>query len=158
MRTSSGCSVPPPRRRAAPLELDSATSQRLGRIRQRDTSAEMSVRRLVHDLGHRFRVQTRDLPGSPDVANRSRRWAIFVHGCYWHAHEGCPRATVPKRNRAFWLQKFEANRARDARVARELEEMGFSVIVVWECETAEPQVLRRRLRRELRQTRGKRDS
>lgn len=158
MRISSGCNVPPARRRAAPLELDPATSQRLGRIRQRDTSAETSVRRLVHGLGHRFRVQTRDLPGSPDLANRSRRWAIFVHGCYWHAHEGCPRATVPKRNRSFWLQKFEANRARDARVARELEEMGFSVIVVWECETSEPRVLRRRLRRELRQARGKRDS
>jgi DNA mismatch endonuclease (patch repair protein) len=104
------------------------------RQRQKDTQPEILVRRALHRLGHRFRVQNRDLPGSPDAANRKRRWAVFVHGCYWHAHEGCPRHTIPKRNRAFWLEKFRANRARDERAAAELREQGYRVFTIWECE------------------------
>jgi DNA mismatch endonuclease (patch repair protein) len=145
------------RKRGTPsLEVDPETSARLGRIRQRDTSAEQVVRRLVHGLKHRFRVQTRDLPGSPDLANRSRRWAIFVHGCFWHQHAGCSRATVPKRNRDFWVAKFAANRARDARVESELHARGYRVVVAWECETLDPDRLRARLARELPRPVGRR--
>src|SRR5690606_627587 len=99
------------------LVTDPETSARLGRIRQRDTSAELAVRRIVHSLGHRYRVSNRDLPGSPGLANRSRRWAIFVHGCFWHRHSRCSRATLPKRDRRFWVAKFAANAARDRRSA-----------------------------------------
>ena len=72
--------------------------------------------------------------GSPDVANRSQRWAVFVHGCYWHDHRGCRRATVPKRNTEFWLEKFAGNRRRDARALRQLRARGYRALVIWECE------------------------
>jgi len=97
-------------------------------------------------MGVRFRVSNRDLPGSPDIANRRRRWAIFVHGCFWHSHRGCVRATVPKRNRAFWVAKFAANRARDARVVRELQGRGYRTLVIWECDARRSQLVERRLR------------
>jgi DNA mismatch endonuclease, patch repair protein len=98
-------------------------------------------------MGHRFRVHNRDLPGSPDIANRSRRWAVFVNGCFWHRH-GCKKTTTPTRNRDFWLKKFADNRTRDAQNVDRLRSCGWAVIVVWECELAEklPQV-RQRLKR-----------
>jgi DNA mismatch endonuclease, patch repair protein len=92
------------------------------------------VRRELHRMGCRFRVHNRDLPGTPDIANRSRRWAIFVHGCFWHHHEGCKRATVPKRNRTFWLAKFRSNRDRDRRAEETLRRAGFLTITIWECD------------------------
>lgn len=128
------------------LQVDPKTSARLGRVRQKDTAAEQAVRRTLHRLGLRFRVRNRDLPGTPDAANRSRRWTLFVHGCFWHAHTGCYRATVPKRNRDFWVAKFEANRARDARTVAELRRRGYRALVVWECEMDDRERLERRLR------------
>ncbi len=130
----------PPRRSGnagSPTELvtDAETSARLGRVRQHDTTAEVAVRQALHGLGLRFRINNRDLPGSPDIANRSRKWAVFVHGCFWHRHKGCQRTTSPKRNAAFWQEKFEANQRRDRRVVRKLRGMGFKVVTVWECET-----------------------
>jgi DNA mismatch endonuclease (patch repair protein) len=119
------------------------------RQRQANTTPEILTRQIVHRLGHRFRLRNTDLPGTPDLANRTRRWAIFVHGCYWHAHRGCHRATVPKRNRQFWLEKFEDNRRRDRRKQRQLRELGYTVLTVWECETKEPTFLVRKLRRDL---------
>src|SRR5207244_9649743 len=106
------------------LQVDPETSARLGRIRQKDTAAEQAVRRVLHQLGLRFRIRNRDLPGAPDAANRARRWAVFVHGCFWHAHTGCYRATVPQRNRDFWVTKFADNRARDTHVLRALRRRG----------------------------------
>lgn len=142
-----------------PLVLDPDTSRRLSKIRQRNTSAEILVRQLLHRLGFRFRVGGRGLPGSPDVTNRSRRWAVFVHGCYWHAHAGCRRATVPKRNRDFWLAKFAANRARDRRALTALRRAGWVALVVWECEIEEkPADVTARLRSALRYVLGNRDS
>lgn len=125
----------PDRSTSLALVTDAATSARLSRIRQRDTKPEMLVRRHLSSLGLRYRVGNRDLPGSPDIANRKRKWAIFVHGCFWHHHDGCSRATIPKRNNAFWIDKFSANRARDARNVRRLREMGIKTFVVWECQT-----------------------
>lgn len=132
-------------KRSPIVVTDPETSRRMGGIRQKNTKPERAVRELLHALGHRYRVQNRDLPGSPDAANRSRQWAVFVHGCFWHAHTGCYKATVPKRNREFWLEKFRQNRARDRRAARALEGAGYIVVVVWECELAAPSGLRRRL-------------
>jgi DNA mismatch endonuclease, patch repair protein len=117
------------------LEVDEATSVRMAGIRQRGTKPELVVRKLVTALRARYRVENRDLPGSPDLANRSRAWAIFVHGCYWHRHPGCKRATTPKRNRPFWEAKFRRNIERDREALDELHAHGFTCLVVWECET-----------------------
>lgn len=105
------------------------------RVRQRNTPAELQVRRVLHAVGGRFRANVRDLPGSPDIANRVKRRAIFVHGCYWHRHQGCSRATLPSRNREFWQAKFADNVRRDRRKEQELRAFGFEVLTIWECET-----------------------
>ena len=131
------------------IEVDDETSARMAGIRQRGTKPELIVRRLLTMLGHRYRLETRDLPGRPDVANRSRRWAVFVHGCYWHRHPGCRLTTTPKRNAEFWQAKFDRNVARDARVAEELAEMGYRVVTVWECETRKPDALLAQLQQQL---------
>jgi DNA mismatch endonuclease (patch repair protein) len=129
------------------LLVDPETSRRLGRIRQHGTSPELTVRKLLHALGYRFRVHNRDLPGSPDIANRARRWAVFVHGCFWHRHVGCKRATTPTRNQEFWLAKFAANLARDARAQTALRDRRYCVVVVWECETLDERRMKRLRRR-----------
>jgi DNA mismatch endonuclease, patch repair protein len=116
------------------LEVDDATSTRMGRVRQKGTRPELLVRGVLSELGHRFRLANRDLPGSPDIANRSRRWAVFVHGCFWHRH-GCSATTTPGRNRAFWEAKFARNVIRDQQSTERLRALGYTVIVVWECET-----------------------
>jgi DNA mismatch endonuclease (patch repair protein) len=121
-------------RRSRPTTTTSA-SLRMGRVRQRGTEPELAVRRVAAAMGWRYRTSNRDLPGSPDLANRTRKWAVFVHGCFWHRHEGCSRATVPKANRSFWLAKFSANRRRDKHAIGALQNMGFRVAIVWECET-----------------------
>ena len=132
-----------------PPASDRETRERMLRQKRSDTAPERVVRRILSTLGHRFRLDNRDLPGSPDLANRSGKWAMFVHGCYWHQHRGCPRATIPKRNRDWWKAKFRDNRRRDARKTRALEEEGYTVVTVWECETRRAPELGRRLRREL---------
>jgi DNA mismatch endonuclease, patch repair protein len=113
-------------------------SQMMTAVRQQDTAPELAVRRILSSLRIRYRVSNRDLPGSPDVANRSRKWAIFVNGCFWHGHKNCPKTKsgpgefrVPRSNRIFWREKLKANRSRDARAMRELRARGFSVILVW---------------------------
>lgn len=108
------------------------------------------MRELLGRLGLRYGRGRRKLPGSPDIVNFAKQWAIFVHGCFWHSHRGCQRATVPKRNRTFWLAKFAANRKRDRRVLNGVEKLGFTSIVVWECEAEEkPDLVLRRLAAEL---------
>ena len=117
--------------------------------KRRDTKPELVVRRLLFALGHRYRIASSTLPGAPDVSNRARGWAVFVHGCYWHHHPGCPRATIPKKNRAWWKAKFGRNQERDQRKINDLEALGLHVLVVWECETKDELTLRRRLRSDL---------
>jgi DNA mismatch endonuclease (patch repair protein) len=129
------------------LVVDPETSARLSGVRQQGTTPEQVVRRTLHRFGLRFRVSNRDLEGSPDLANRGKRWAIFVHGCFWHQHTGCAKATVPKRNVGFWTAKFAANKARDARVRSQLEAKGYLVITIWQCEVEDPTLLLRRLRK-----------
>lgn len=115
------------------------------RVRRSGTSPEMLVALACRSIGISYRLNVRSLPGSPDIANKSRRWAIFVNGCYWHHHTGCRRATMPKRNYRFWKAKFAANRERDARKIRDLRAMGFQVVLVWECEAFDEMALSRRL-------------
>lgn len=115
------------------------------RVRQRRTRPEDLVAAALREYGLHYRRNVKSLPGSPDFANRRRGWAIFVNGCFWHHHKGCPRGTIPRRNRAFWIDKFAANRRRDAAKVRALRRAGLRVIVVWECEALDPQRLARRL-------------
>jgi DNA mismatch endonuclease (patch repair protein) len=129
------------------VQRDRETSQRLAGVKRADTEPERAVRATLVSLGWRCRATNRDLPGSPDLTNRPAKWAVFVHGCFWHRHAGCYKATTPKRNTAFWLAKFENNVARDRRAARALRREGYRVIVVWECQTRDPNALRRRLHR-----------
>jgi DNA mismatch endonuclease (patch repair protein) len=113
-------------------------------VRRSGTGAELAVARTLVELGAAYRKNVRDLPGSPDFANKRRRWAVFVHGCFWHHHTGCRRATVPKANREFWLTKFRSNRARDAMAIRALRRKGWRVAIVWECQCGR-EAARRRL-------------
>lgn len=108
----------------------------MARIRAQDTRPEMFVRRLLHRHGYRFRLHAKNLPGRPDIVFRGRKKAIFVHGCFWHRHKGCKRATMPKTRTDYWKSKFEANRKRDAVSMSALEDMGWHVMIVWECETS----------------------
>jgi len=109
----------------------------MGRVRQRGTSAEQVVAAMLRDLGLAYRRNVRRLPGAPDFANQRGRWAVFVNGCFWHAHKGCVKATVPTANRDFWLEKFEQNRRRDARAVKALRNRRFRVFIIWECELAQ---------------------
>ncbi|MBS1904826.1 MAG: DNA mismatch endonuclease Vsr [Bacteroidetes bacterium] len=121
-------------------------SEIMRRVRRKDTTQELIVRSILYDLGFRYRVNVRGLPGSPDIANNSKHRAIFVHGCFWHRHN-CPLATIPKSNRQFWLKKFEQNAQRDLRQFKALRELGFKVLVVWQCELNDIPRLRSRLKR-----------
>lgn len=116
------------------IRTDPATSARMARVRRRDTNPELIVRRWLTARGVRYRVQGAGLPGSPDLVNRTRNWALFVHGCFWHGHEGCKASKIPTRNRQFWREKIRSNVRRDAQKEASLSELGFDVHVVWECE------------------------
>lgn len=110
-------------------------SEIMSRIRGRDTQPEMIVRRIAHGLGFRFRLHGRDLPGSPDLVFPKHRAVIMVHGCFWHRHPGCKRASRPKTRVRFWEEKFEGNVVRDRRNEDALHDLGWRVMVIWECET-----------------------
>ncbi len=120
-----------------PVALNPTQRALLGRVRQRGTKPELVVAAALRRLGLGYRKNVKDLPGAPDFANKTRKWAVFVNGCFWHRHRGCRRATTPTNNREFWLGKFARNRARDAEAVRALRRMGFNVILVWECRTSE---------------------
>jgi DNA mismatch endonuclease (patch repair protein) len=130
--------------------MDRLSAQRrswnMSRIRSCDTEPEMIVRSLLHRLGLRFRLHKRDLPGRPDITLKKYRTVVFVHGCFWHRHPECFMAYSPKSNKKFWSDKFRANVDRDRRVVSTLRRMGWRVIVVWECQTADRDPLRRRLK------------
>ncbi|MFL5352687.1 very short patch repair endonuclease [Archangium sp.] len=104
-------------------------------VRQAGTKPEVLVRRAMSARNIRYRLNVRSLPGSPDIANVRQHFAIFVHGCFWHRHEGCRFATTPKTNVDFWSKKFADNIARDRAKIRALESRSFRVLVVWECQT-----------------------
>jgi DNA mismatch endonuclease (patch repair protein) len=120
----------------------SARSALMSRIRGRNTRPELAVRRFLHKAGLRFRLHSKKLPGRPDLVFPALRTALFVHGCFWHQHPGCPRAFMPKSNRTFWKQKLARNRQRDGERAAALKKMGWSVIVVWECQTGTDRLTR----------------
>ena len=122
-------------------------SERMSRVRSRDTGPELRVRRLLFSMGYRYRLHDRRLPGNPDIVFPGRRKIVFVHGCFWHRHANCPLARLPKSRKVFWRGKLEANRVRDGRVKSALRRAGWSVATVWECELANMERLAGRLRR-----------
>lgn len=109
----------------------------MSRVRNRDTDPELRVRKALHKAGYRFRLQRRDLPGKPDIYLPRYKLAIFVHGCFWHGHEGCGRAKLPATRREFWTAKVETNRARDAAAVAALESRGIATLTLWGCELKE---------------------
>jgi DNA mismatch endonuclease (patch repair protein) len=119
----------------------------MSRIKGKDTSPELSVRSVLHSMGYRFRLHVKTLPGRPDVVLPKWRTVIFVHGCFWHRHEGCKFAYTPKSRLDFWLKKFDENVKRDAMQRAKLKAAGWKVRVVWECQTADREALRQRLAR-----------
>ncbi|MGD9505659.1 MAG: very short patch repair endonuclease [Syntrophobacteraceae bacterium] len=125
---------------------DAATSFRMARVRHSGTAAELKVREVLRELGIHYRLQNSDLPGKPDLANRKRKWVIFVHGCFWHGHEGCPRASRPRTNTEYWDKKILDNAARDQRIRQQLEEGGWNVVTVWECEVKKRNVMVNKLK------------
>lgn len=122
----------------------------MSRVRGKHTTPEMRVRRAAHSLGLRFRLHRKDLPGKPDLVFPKHRLALFVHGCFWHRHSGCPKASTPKSNASYWLEKFGQNAARDAQIVELLTSLGWTVSTIWECETKIPEVLAERLRETFR--------
>jgi DNA mismatch endonuclease Vsr len=131
----------------APLDdVDPLRRRIMSAVRGRDTKPEMVVRRLLHSMNYRYRLHRKDLPGRPDIVFAGRRKVIFVHGCFWHRHPGCPKATLPKTRVEFWSEKFERNVERDREAEDRLERAGWSSLVVWECETRAPGALASRLR------------
>lgn len=121
----------------------------MSRVGGKNTTPEIRVRKAAFGLGLRFRLHRRDLPGKPDIVFPKRRIALFVHGCYWHRHPGCPKASTPKTRVDYWAEKFHANVERDTRVTSELEASGWRVVVVWECETKDASSLRQILREQV---------
>lgn len=137
------------RRRVGPhaIAYDLATSRRLAPFGHSATKPENVVGAFLSAAGLRFRRKNSDRPGSPDFANRSNYWAVFVHGCYWHHHVGCRRATIPRRKRPSWMEKFRANRLRNRKALTQRRQLEFVAVVVWECQAARVNALARRLSR-----------
>lgn len=120
-------------------------SENMRAVRGKDTVPELVVRRLMHRLGYRFRLHSAKLPGKPDLTLPKHKTVIFVHGCFWHGHQGCARSIPPKSNAAFWEAKLARNRERDADQVAALGETGWRVLIVWECETKNLQLLATRI-------------
>ena len=129
----------------------------MSRIRSRDTKPEKAVRSTVHRLGFRFRLHRSDYPGRPDLILPRWRVAIFVHGCFWHHHAGCKRATVPAVREDFWRKKLATNQARDRAAISRLKKLGWRTVVIWECETRLPSRLLSKLRRSLLALKSRKD-
>jgi len=109
-------------------------SEIMAAIRSKHTKPELAVRRLLRAHGIRYRLHLKHLPGCPDLVLYEQRTVIFVHGCFWHRHRNCKKGALPKTNRDFWKAKLEANKKRDRRIQKQLEQSGWRVVVVWQCE------------------------
>lgn len=132
---------------------DSLTKEKrswnMSRIHSKDTKPELLVRSLLHRNGYRFRVHNIGLPGKPDIVLTKYKTVVFVHGCFWHRHRGCPDATIPKTRTDFWMKKFEESISRDRRATTALRNLDWHVVVVWECELKNTGQLIKRLRKEI---------
>ena len=111
-----------------------ARSRNMAAIKSKNTKPEIEVRKILHEMGYRFRLHRKDLPGNPDIVLPKYKTAIFVNGCFWHQHEGCKYACLPKTKTDFWKNKLEGNKKRDRLKQSQLNELGWKIINVWECE------------------------
>ena len=109
-------------------------SWNMSRIRSKNTKPELIVRKVLHNSGIRYRLHARNLPGKPDLSNKSKNFAIFVNGCFWHQHKGCKRASIPKSNTDYWIPKLRKNVNRLRENLDRLDTMGYRTAVIWECE------------------------
>ncbi len=117
----------------------------MARVTGKNTKPELMVRSLLHRLGFRFRLHRSDLPGNPDITLPKYKKVIFVHGCFWHGHAGCPRAKRPSTNRTFWEKKLDKNIERDKKTISELTTLGWDSMVIWSCEIKDVDNVRKRL-------------
>jgi DNA mismatch endonuclease (patch repair protein) len=127
-------------------ETPEARSRIMRAVKGQNTSPEIAVRRLVHGMGYRYRLYRKDLPGKPDLVFSSRRKVIFIHGCFWHGHDCKRGARVPKTNREYWEQKVARNKERDIAHRKRLQEMGWNVLVIWECGLKDKRLLSRQIK------------
>lgn len=109
-------------------------SQIMSHVGGKNTKPELIVRSILHRMGYRFRLHRRDLPGKPDITFPKYKKVIFIHGCFWHGHEGCPKSKRPDTNKEFWNKKLDKNIARDKINMEKIKELGWDVLVVWTCE------------------------
>ena len=110
-------------------------SRNMAAIKSKNTKPELVIRRSLHAMGYRFRLHKKDLPGKPDIVLPKYKIAFFVHGCFWHRHEGCKLSTIPKIRTEFWMEKFRGNVERDKLNQAKLISMGWTPLIIWECET-----------------------
>ena len=106
----------------------------MSRIRAKNTKPEVFVRSMLHRMGYRFRIHLKGLPGKPDIVLPKYHTAIFVHGCFWHGHEGCKDFAPPKTRTEWWLNKIDGNKKKDTENIAQLDRQGWQVIIIWECE------------------------
>lgn len=121
-------------------------SERMSRIRSKNTKPEIAVRKIVHGLGFRYRLHSKKLPGTPDLIFSSRKKVVFIHGCFWHLHKGCRIYRLPKSKKDFWFPKLNDNRKRDLKNQRSLKKLGWEFLVVWECSLKNKEKLTKKLR------------
>ena len=121
-------------------------SWNMSRIKSRDTAPELAVRKILYRMGYRYRLHSPTVPGKPDIILKRFRVAIFVHGCFWHRHPGCRFSYTPKSRVEFWAKKFEANTRRDEEVKKQLSDMGWKYLTIWECETKSSETIEHLLR------------
>ena len=117
-------------------------SRNMSAIKSKNTKPEIKVRKLLHSMGYRFRLHSKDLPGSPDIVIPKYKTVIFVHGCFWHRHENCKYASTPKTRKEFWNKKFTENKKRDSEIQEKIKILDWRSVVIWECETKNIENLR----------------
>lgn len=125
-------------------------SRTMAQVKGKNTAPERLVRSMLHNMGFRFRLYRRDLPGAPDIVLPKWKTVVFMHGCFWHRHPGCKRASTPASNTEYWEAKFACNQMRDSENQKRLTSMGWKVIIVWECELRRPEEVKQRLLDELK--------
>jgi len=121
-------------------------SEIMALVKSKGTRPEVAVRKMVFGMGYRYRLNRSELPGKPDLVFPGRKKVIFVHGCFWHRHEGCPNARIPKSRVEFWKRKLERNAQRDREVQVELERMGWEYLIIWECELKDMEAIASRVK------------
>jgi len=124
-------------------------SWNMGRIKSKNTTPEKKVRSILHSMGYRFRLHKKDLPGKPDITLKKYKTVIFVHGCFWHHHKNCKDAGIPKSNKKFWKEKFKNNIERDKKYKRQLEKLGWKVLIIWACELQDIEKLKEKIGQKL---------